>query len=73
MTVLADLDVPEEAKPGLLRDPLERARDLLQLRVIRGDAEPHEPPGRREPLDHVHLDRLLGGEQVPGRVERRRT
>ena len=70
--VLADLDVAEEAKPGPLGDPLERARDRLQVRMVGRDAEPDEPPRRRQPLDQVHLGRRIRArEQVPGRVEGR--
>ena len=71
--VLADLDVAEEAKPRSLGDPLERARDGLQVRMVGRDAEADEPPRRRQPLDHVHLGRRIGArEQVPGGVEGRR-
>src|SRR5207253_8327219 len=34
--------------------------------MVGRDPEPHEPPRRRQPLDHVHLDRLLGREQRAG-------
>jgi hypothetical protein len=52
----AELDVAEEAEARPLRRPLERARDLFQLRVVGRHAEPHEAPRRRQALDHVHLD-----------------
>ena len=69
MEVAADLDVAEEAEARLLGDPLEGARDRLELRMVGRDAEPDEPPRRRQALDHVHLDREVGVEQRPGRVE----
>ena len=67
--VAADLDVADEAEPRTVGDLLERARDALQLRVVGRDPEPDEPPRRRQPLDHVHLDGLLGSEQRAGGVE----
>ena len=71
--VASDLDVAEEAEAGTRRDLLERTRDGLQLRMVRRDAEPDEPPGRRKPLDHVDLDRrILAREERAGGVERRR-
>ncbi len=71
--VATDLDVSEEAKAGARGDLLERARDGLQLRVVGRDAQPDEPPRRREPLDHVDLDRrILARKQCAGGVERSR-
>src|SRR5262249_12122555 len=67
--VAAHLDVPEEAEAGSGRDLLERARDRLDVRVVRGDAEADEPPGRRKPLDHVDLRGDSGVQQVTGGVE----
>ena len=67
--VAPDLHVADEAEPRLVRDALERPRDRLQLRMIGRHAEPHEPPGRRQPLEHVHLDRRVGVEQRAGGVE----
>ena len=67
--IAPDLDVAEEPEAGLLGDPLERARDALQLRMVRRDAQPHEPPRRRQPLDHVHLDRCFGVEERGRRIE----
>ena len=54
--VAADLDVAEEAEARLRGDLLERARDRLDVRMVGRDAEPDEPPRRRQPLDHVDLD-----------------
>ena len=70
--VAADLDPAQEPEAGLGGDPLERLRDRLDLRVVGSDAEADEPPGRGQPLDHVHLDRQVGVEQVSGGVEARR-
>ena len=67
--VAPHLDVPEEAKARPLGDLLERARDSLDVLVVRRDAEPDEPPGRGKPLDHVHLGRSVGGQQSAGGVE----
>ena len=58
--------LPRKRKPGRWRDLLEGARDGLQVRMIRRDPEPDEPPGRRQPLDHVYLDaRLVAREESP--------
>ncbi len=69
----ADLDVAEEAKAGPRGGLLERARDRLDVLVVRRDAEADEPPWRRQAVDHVDLDRLvLTLQQRVGRVEPRR-
>ena len=70
--VATDLDVAEEAEAGLVGDPLEGTRHGLQFRVIRRNPEPHEPPRRRQALDHVHLDRRIRGQQRTGGIEARR-
>ena len=67
--VAPDLDVAEEAEARPRSDLLERARDGLELRVVGRDAEPDEPPRRRQPLDHVDLGRRFGGQQGAGGVE----
>jgi hypothetical protein len=69
---LADLHVPEKAEARPRRDPLERARDLLQLRMVGRNAEADEAPGRRKALDHVHLDRLRGVQEMARGIEGRR-
>ena len=69
LDVFADLDVAEEAEARLGRGALERARDGLDVRVIGSDAEPHEPPRRRQPLDHVDLDLEVAREQRGGSIE----
>ena len=69
--VAAHLEVAEEAKARLHGDLLERARDGLDLRMIRSDAEPHEAPRGRKPLDHV--DFRGGGQERARRVEAGRT
>jgi hypothetical protein len=61
--IASDLHVAEEPETRLVGDPLERARDRLQLRVIRRDAEADEPPRGRQPVDHVDLDGNVGVEQ----------
>src|SRR3954465_11705534 len=66
--VAPDLDVPEEAEARLLRNPLERARNALQLGMVRRPPEPHEAPRRRQPLEHVHLEPRLSIEQRGGGV-----
>jgi hypothetical protein len=68
-----DLDVAEEPEARLERDPLERPRHRLELRMIRRDPESHEAPRCRQALDHVHLDRDLGIQQSAGSVEAGRT
>ena len=71
--VAADLDVAEEAESRARGDLLEGTRDGLELGVVGSDAEPDEPPRRRQPLDHVDLDRrILAREQRGRRVERGR-
>src|SRR6188472_676028 len=67
--VASDLDVAEEAETGLVGNPLESARDRLQLRVVGRDAEADEPPRCRQPLDHVDLDRYIRVEERAGGVE----
>src|SRR5262249_10676027 len=69
MQVASDLDVAEEAEAGLVGDALEGARDRLQLGMVRRDPEAHEPPRRRQPLDHVDLDGDVGVEQRARGVE----
>ena len=65
---------PSEAKAPHRSRLLVDARGRLQLGVVGRDAEPDEPPRRRQPLDHVHLDaRVLGREQRSGRIEACRT
>src|SRR2546426_185890 len=41
--------------------------------MVGRDTEPHEAPGGRQPLDHVHLHRDVGIEQRTGCVEAGRT
>ena len=66
----AHLDVAEEAKAGLLRDPLERARDGLDVLVVGRDTEPDEPPRRRQAVEHVDHDRrLLALQERVGGIE----
>ena len=67
--VLADLDVAEEAEARLRRRLLEGARDGLDVRMVGRDAETHETPGRRQPLEQVDLDREIAPEQRRGGVE----
>ena len=69
LDVLADLDVAEEAEPGVERRLLERARDRLDVRVVGRHSKPDEPPRRRQALDHVDLDVEVAREQRGGRVE----
>ena len=69
--ILADLDVPEETKAGQDRGLLERSRDRFDVGMVGRDPEPDEPPGRRQPLDHVDLDLEVAREQRGGRVEAR--
>ena len=70
--VATHLDVPEEAKAGRARDLLERARDGLDVRVIRRDAEADEPPRGGQALDQIDLEaRLLAREQGADGVEAR--
>ena len=64
--------LPKKRKPGSLRGPLERARDLLQLRVVGRDAETDETPRRRQPFEHVDLGGRVGAEQRARSVEPRR-
>ena len=69
LDVLADLDVAEEAEARLRGGSLEGPRDGLDVRVVGRDAEPYEPPRRRQPLDQVHLDLEVACEQRRGSVE----
>ena len=61
--------LPRKRKPGCGGDLLERARDRLDLRVVGRDAEAHEPPRRRQPLDQVDLDAGRRREQRARGVE----
>src|SRR5262249_53979323 len=68
--VAAELDVAEETKTRLYGDLHERARHVLDLRVVGRDAEPDQAPRRRQPLDHVDLDtRILRPEERACGVE----
>ena len=71
--IAPDGDVAEEPESRLRGDPLEGARDGLDLRMVGCHSEPHEAPRRRQPLDQVDLDRQLGVEQGAGGVEAGRT
>ena len=70
--VPSDLDVAEESEARFGCDSFEGTRNRLQLRVIGRHTEAHEPPRRRQPLDHVHLERHVGVEQGACRIETRR-
>src|SRR5574338_1309965 len=51
-------------------DPLERPRDRLDVGMVGRDAEAHEPPRGRQPVDEVDLDDgILAGAQRAGRIE----
>ena len=63
--IAPDLDVAEKAEAGLRGDLLERARDRLELRMVGRDAEPDEAPRRRQPLDHVDLERAAAAAAGP--------
>lgn len=66
-----NFDVSEEAEAGPLGDLLVRARHRLQIRMVWGDTETDEPPGGRQPLDHVDLCRgLLARKKMSGGIER---
>ena len=68
--VLAEGDVAEVAKAGVGGGLLVHARHRLDLRMVGRHARADQPPGGRQPLDHVHLEALAGGlQQVPGGVE----
>ena len=73
LDVAPHLDIAEEAEARLERDPLERPRHRLDLRVIRCNPEAYEAPRSREALDHVDLDGNVGGEQGAGGIEAGRT
>lgn len=67
--VAAQLDVREEAQARVLRGAFVQARHRLDLRMVRRDAGPHEPPRGRQAL--VDVDMQLGlrvPQQVPRRV-----
>jgi hypothetical protein len=72
--VLAELDAAVEPEALVLGGAVERLRDGLDLRVIGGHARPHEPVWRRQAVEQVDAElRLVGGEQLGGGVEPRRT
>ena len=65
-----DLEVAVPAEPRMRGDLLVDAGHRLDLRVVGRDARAHEAPGRRQPLEHVDLDRaVLGREEEAGGVE----
>ena len=69
-----DVDVPEETEPGTCRRLLERARHRLDVLVVGSDAEPDEPPRRRQPVEQVHHDRgVFAAKQRIRRIEPGRT
>ena len=68
--VAPELDVAEVAKARVRGGLLVDARDRLDLRMVRRDARAHEPPRRRQALEHVDLDAPLGVlQQMPGGIE----
>src|ERR1035441_6347299 len=64
--VQSEGDVSEIAKARVRGGLLVDAGDGLDLRMVGGDTRANEAPGCGQPLQHVHLDLILGGlEQVP--------
>ena len=53
LDMVADGDVAEEPEPRIDGGLLELGADRLDLRMIRGDAGTHQPPRRRQHLQHV--------------------
>ena len=70
--IAPDLDVAEKAKTRPLRNALEHARDRLDVRVVRRDAQAYEAPRRRQPVEQVDLDGGVGSQELPGCIEPRR-
>ena len=60
--VLPELDVAEEAEPGVRGRLVEGGRDVLDLLVVGRDAEADQPVRRRQAVEQVDLD----GEARPG-------
>ena len=54
--VAADLDVADEPDVPALEDLVEGHDDLLDARVVGGDAVAHQPVGRRKPFEQVDTD-----------------
>ena len=70
--LLAQLDAPEEPEPGQGCRPVEHRRHRLDLLVIGGHAAADQAEGRREPVEHVDLDREARlPQQLIGRIEPR--
>ena len=68
--VAAELDMPEEPEALVLGRLVVGPRDRLDLRVVRGDARPHEPVRRRQAVVEVDGERrLVDGQQLAGGVE----
>ena len=59
--VPAELDVAQEAHPRVERHALEHPHDLLDLRMVRRDAEAHQAVGRRQAIEQVDLQIGLRG------------
>ena len=71
--VVSHLHIAEEPECLFLGDAVEHPRDVLDLLVIRGDAETYEAERSRETIEHVDLDvnialleKVVGGIK-PGR------
>lgn len=71
--VVSNRDAADETKTRRSRDPVEGGRDLLELWMVGSDAEPHQPVGHRQPLEHVDGHRCVGAQQRFGGVEAARS
>ena len=68
--VAAELDMPEEPEALVLGGLVVGAGDRLDLRVVGGDARPHEPVRRRQAVVEVDGElRVVDGQQLAGGVE----
>ena len=66
--VAAELDMPEEPEALVLGGLVVRAGDRLDLRVVRGDARPHESVRRGQAVVEVDGERrLVDGQQLARR------
>ncbi len=69
--IAPQVDVAQEAHPRIQRDALEDSNDLLDLRMIRRDAESHQPVRRRQAIEEIDPEVGSGGAAALGKQRRR--
>ncbi len=64
--IAAQLDTAQEAHARVERNALEHPHDLLDLRMVRSDAETHQTVGRRQAIEDVDLKAAHAGTGLAG-------